>query len=199
MANMPQNYTKSDYERAEHEWYVDPPWVTEALIDQIPFLGTIWDPACGRGTIPEVFRSRGYETMATDLIDRGYERFDQQLDFLSLQAGLVSEPGPINIVTNPPFNLSVEFVQQAMLIDQIDRVAIIAQLKFLASQARFNLFRQYPPTDVLILSRRPSMPPGALIEEMGDRAFKGGQMDYCWIVWRLGHRGATRIQWLNPS
>jgi hypothetical protein len=36
---------------------------------------------------------------------------------------------------------------------------------------------------VIILSRRPSMPPGWLLKQDGEKARKGGSIDFCWVVW----------------
>jgi hypothetical protein len=73
--------------------------------------------------------------------------------------------------------------------------------KWLASQARYQLFTDHPPQAVLHLCQRPSMPPGDLIAAMGKRAFSGGMTDYCWIVWdvkRPTAPGQTRTIWLPP-
>lgn len=45
------------------------------------------------------------------------------------------------------------------------------------------------------------MPPGDRIAALGKRAFRGGMVDYCWIVWdvkRPTAPGQTRTIWLPP-
>jgi hypothetical protein len=208
--NAAQNFKKSDYERAANEWYVEPAWCVNAMANVIDLPGTIWDPACGMGTIPEVFRTRGKETWATDLIDRGYEAMHSAVDFLSIDPVRVRDlqpdllPDRYSIVTNPPFNLAEAFVRHAMQMPNVQKVVIVQQLKFLASQRRWRLYHEFPPSEVLIMSKRPSMPPGHAIAEMGEKAFKGGEVDYCWIIWDVANpldpwTEAPTLRWLNPG
>lgn len=99
------------------------------------------------------------------------------------------------MVTNPPFKLAEQIVRRMLnLADH--RVCVLQQLSFLASRGRQALFAEFPPSDVLVLSQRPSMPPGHLIAEMGDKAFRGGTTDFCWIVWTKPHDRETRTRWL---
>lgn len=80
------------------------------------------------------------------------------------------------------------------------RVCFLMPNKWLSSQARFNLFAaDHPPQAILHLTQRPSMPPGDRIAAMGNRAFRGGMIDYCWVVWdtmRPTKPGQTRTIWL---
>lgn len=102
-----------------------------------------------------------------------------------------------SIVCNPPFAASVPFVQRGLeLVDTGGIVAIIAQAKFLFSQARHPLFSRSETERVVLFSRRPSMPPGATLVEQGEACRGGGAMDYCWCIWRVGkaHPGVL-IEW----
>jgi hypothetical protein len=200
IGNTAQNYQKGDYARAEGEWYVEPSWCVDLLIDAVDFARTIYDPACGLGTIPETFRRRGMLARGSDIVDRGWDGFAGTHDFLTggIPDNIPCESARVDIVTNPPYNLTEEFVRTALSSPRVGKVAIIQQLKFLASQGRHRLFTEYAPVSVLVLSSRPSMPPGAKIEEMGDKAFRGGVHDYCWIVWdRLRVGAPTEMRWLK--
>ena len=201
--NTSQNYRSTDYERADKDWYVEPHWCVEALADAMHIVpgSYVWDPCCGGGTIPEVFGKRiGHDNVrATDLVDRGFGQFDEAFDFLSFGFPLcIPANGRINIVMNPPFRQAEAFVRKALMVADYS-VAIVQQLSFLASKGRHALFLEHPPEQVLVMSRRPSMPPGHLVSEMGDKAFKGGTSDFCWIVWNKSYRGETRMRWLNPE
>lgn len=66
------NDRSSGYARNAHDWYVGPPWAVDDFLDAQRFAGGIWDPACGRGTIPIVAGRRGYASFGTDLVDRGF-------------------------------------------------------------------------------------------------------------------------------
>src|ERR1700728_823481 len=41
------------------DFYPTPDWATRALIDNEPFVGRIWEPACGDGTMVKVLRDTG--------------------------------------------------------------------------------------------------------------------------------------------
>jgi hypothetical protein len=191
----------SAYERSSLDWYVEPSWVVEQLVDAVDFDPSlvIWDPACGSGTIPRVFRQWGFGTIESDIADRG---FGDRLDFFSTSAQLsVSVHDDLAIVTNPPYGyergIAERFIRRALDLDPVI-AAFLLPIGFLTSRTRYNLFSEHPPAEVLICSQRPSMPPGDAISHFGKRAFKDGTADYCWIVWYRMSDGCTRMRWLKP-
>jgi|SRR5215813_1315665 len=111
---------------AAHVWdkepdgfYIEPIWCSVRLFATEQFNGAIWDPACGIGRIAEAARHTGYRTIATDIVDRGYSRFDGVLDFFD--SGRVPAA---NICTNPPFTECDLFVRHAL--EQVDgKIAMI--------------------------------------------------------------------------
>jgi hypothetical protein len=111
-------------------------------------------------------------------------------------------------VSNPPYSylkvqgviISELFARQALRV-AAGRVCLLVPNKWLASQSRWRLFTQYPPAAILHLTQRASMPPGDRIAAMGNRAFRGGMVDYCWVVWdrtRPTRLSETRTIWLPP-
>ena len=201
--NAARNFRSSDYERAADDWYVEPRWCVEQLADAIPFApgSYVWDPCCGGGTIPAVFADRLGQHMVfgSDIVDRGYPHFIGTWDATAFGCpNRITPMMRLNIVTNPPFKLAEAIARRALSLAD-GRVCLLQQLSFLASAARYRLFSEFAPSDVLILSKRPSMPPGVMIQEMGDRAFKSGTTDYCWIVWTNPHDRETRVRWLAPG
>ncbi|UAK23648.1 hypothetical protein [Sphingomonas nostoxanthinifaciens] len=197
--NASRNFRSSDYERAANDWYVEPRWCVEQLADAVDFDDhSIWDPCAGGGNITDVFAARGRFIIPTDIIDRGAKHFAGAWDATQFGTPAAVQPGQrVAIVTNPPFKDAEVIARRALaLADR--RVAILQQLSFLASKARHALFTEFPPSDVLILSKRPSMPPGHLIAELGEKAFRGGTTDFCWIVWTRPHDRETRVRWLQP-
>lgn len=201
--NASRNHRSTDYDRAEADWYVEPRWCVEALADALPLAqgSWVWDPCCGLGTIPSVFAERigQHRVIATDIIDRGYPGFAGEWDATSdFCPSNVPTGARVNIVANPPFAIAERIVRQALVLAD-HRVVILQQLSFLASRGRHALFTEFPPAEILILSRRPSMPPGHMIAELGDKAFKGGTQDFCWIVWDRPHDRETRVRWLSPE
>lgn len=197
--NASRNFRSTDYERATHDWYVEPAWCVSQLADAIDFDGgVVWDPCCGGGNIPAALHAKGLVAAGTDIVDRGAERFAGVHDVFSASYPVeLLDVGPLSVVTNPPFKLAGAIARH-LLTKPIRRICVLQQLSFLASAGRFDLFTDTPPSDVLILSKRPSMPPGHMIAELGDKAFRGGTTDFCWIVWTRPHDRETRMRWLPP-
>lgn len=186
------NDRNSGYDRDPDDWYVEDEPCVRSLFAAMPWFKAngAHDPCCGAGTIPRVAASLGFTITGADKIDRANGLYAVQ-NFLWDHA---SYPA---IVTNPPFSYSVPIVRHALrLVDNGGYVAIIAQAKFLYSQARHPLFMMPECDRVLILSKRPSMPPGKQLEAEGESC-RGGFADYAWVVWRVGKftPGAT-ISWL---
>ena len=98
------------YPREENDFYPEPSWAVELLLGVEEFKGTIWDPACGYGTIPKACIAHGLEAFGTDIADRGYGTKGQ--NFLAFRRGRVSRAE--NIITNPPYNLAEKFIDQAL-------------------------------------------------------------------------------------
>ncbi len=173
----------SGYERVEADWYVEPRWLVDALLDVEPFEGVTWDPACGGGTIPRAVADRGIEALATDIADRGFGV--SGVDFLQSQRQVA------NIVSNPPYGIIQPWIERALTMTT-HKVAILARLALLEGQARrTTLFAKTPPARVWVSSRRPSMPPGGT-----DVPARGGTIAYGWFVWDRGHSGPTTLGWL---
>lgn len=177
------------HKRHDMDWYIEPAWTVDLLLDAEPFDAPMWDPACGCGTIPKAIAARDRLCFASDAADRGY---GQVHDFLGM------EPAPFraaSIITNPPYGLAEDFVRQALCLTT-GKVAALVQAKFLYSQRRHALFNAHPPLRVYHLSSRPSMPPGEKLLA-GTVEPKGGKMDYCWVVWDFMHDGPTETRWLR--
>ena len=172
----------SEYTRDENDWYVEPSWCIDALRLSVQFKGSIHDPCCGMGTIPNMLGATG-----SDLIDRGYG-YEQQ-DFMSdLRAYN-------NIVTNPPYGIAQSVIEHALKITK-NKVAALVQTKFLASQRRHGLFHRREMQKVIMFSRRPSMPPGEMLRTHGESIRGGGSIDFCWCIWDQDHIGSTTIEWV---
>lgn len=169
--------------RHPEDWYVEPRFCVEALADLIePGLNGslwrgrksgVWDPSCGAGNILSVFRDRGFSVIGTDIVDRLSLDFHGCHDFLQLERDVLP-PGIWSIIFNPPYRDAENFARQALRLAK-RFVAILVPLNWLASRARHAFFTEHPPLYVAYLSQRPSMPPGDVVADLGNRAFKGGR------------------------
>lgn len=173
----------SGYARTDKDWYQEPSWLVDLLLDVENFSGELcWDPACGAGNIPERVKARGMDCLATDIVDRGYD------------AGVVDFFQSLNtathIISNPPYGVIQAWVDEC-LERTTGKVAILARLAFLESQRRKPWFKSTPLARVWVCSRRPSMPPGG----RGIKA-TGGSIPFAWFVWEHGHKGRAEVDWL---
>lgn len=200
------------------DWYVDESWCAEQLFNALGGFEwewerdlAIWDPCAGLGNTLDVFAGNGFRCYASDLVDNldraafTGEGYAQPKFFLGDSLEQWNAPFRVgSIVFNPPYSyrkgIAEHCCRRALILAQ-KRVCALLPNKWLASQARYHLFTQYPPAMVLHLTQRPSMPPGDRIALMGNRAFRGGMIDYCWIVWDVTEAtapGETRTLWLPP-
>ena len=171
----------SEYVRDVNDWYVEPTWCVKALNDRILLSGGVHDPCCGMGTIPKFFGGTG-----ADLVDRGYGY--PQRNFLEDTARYD------NIVTNPPYSIAQQIIEHALTVAR-QKVCALVQLKFLASQKRHSLFTRPETEKIIILSRRPSMPPGEMLVEHGESIRGGGSIDFCWVVWASYRPDEVTVEW----
>lgn len=176
--------------RNDHDWYVEPASCVHQLFDAVQFEGTIHDPCCGKGTIPNVASERGYHASGSDIVDRGY-RGKGGFDWDGAYNFFYDPTMRDNIVSNPPYKLAEEMFAHACRHAAL-KVAFVLRISFLAGQKRRDrLFKQYRPSEVIVLSQRPSMPPGGT----GVPA-KGGTADYVWLVWDRAYFGPTTLRWI---
>lgn len=209
------------------DWYVDEIWCARQLAAALGGFRkererelAVWDPCCGMGNTLVAAWEQGLRCWGSDLVDnfdwRSFETEDDSrwephwfsADFLDRQ----TVPARCSIVFNPPYSyipgIAEVFIRKALTMAE-GRVCALMPVKWLAPgkdvkawSKRSRLFRKdHPPQAVLHMSERPSMPPGDRIAAMGKRAFRGGMVDYCWIVWDVQNPtlpGYTRTIWLPP-
>lgn len=94
------------------------------------------------------------------------------------------------IVTNPPYSLATEFIEKCWrLMNFHGQMWFLLRLDFLGSKDRYErIYTKIPPTDVWVLSKRPS--------------FTGGgtdQHNYGWFRWVKGFHQGTQVYWLPPA
>jgi hypothetical protein len=192
------------YPRDPYDWYKEPPEAVEALFDALDFGGDlIFDPSCGSGNILDVAKRRGHLTAGADVIDRHARHPFQRGNFL-----LSSRfPGPhdraLSIVNNPPYNyvdgIAEQFIHKALADVPFRLAAFLLPIEFACGQGRYErLYSKRPPAYVGFLMQRPSMPPGAMVEDLGDAAYRNGMADYVWLVWKDGGPYATQAIFMPP-
>lgn len=170
--------------------YETPPEAVRALlkVEQLP--ESIWEPACGPGSIVGVLRRAGHKVYATDLVDYDCPESSARVDFLMEQRPQF----PIGaIVTNPPFKLATEFVAHALTL--CPRVAMLLRLAFMESSRRSAILDGGHLARVHVFRNRLPM--------MHRNGWEGpkssSSMSFAWFVWDKGHNGRPtelhRLSW----
>jgi hypothetical protein len=163
--------------RRELDFYPTPPEVTVALLAFLKLEPcTIWEPACGDGAMSMVLEAAGHQVLSSDLRVSGYG--EGGVDFLTCAAQQCDA-----IVTNPPFNISEDFVRRALSVT--NTVAMVLKSQYWHAAKRKALFDQFPPAYILPMTWRPDF--------MGGERGGAPTMDCIWTVW-APHTGGCIYQ-----
>jgi len=173
--------------RPDNDFYPTPPEATRALFEMERFEGDIWEPACGRGDMAEVFKEYGHDVICTDIHDYGYSGLDDIVDFMKFD-----DPHAVvnNVITNPPFKHAVEFVRQGLRYSD-KKVALLLKLAFLEGGARYDMFKTTPLARVHVFSKR------LKLTREGAEYKNGGMIAFAWFVWEHGYTGEPTIDWIK--
>jgi hypothetical protein len=164
------------------DFYPTPPWATRALIDNERFSGDIWECACGDGAMSRVLEETGNAVRSSDLFDRGFGEVSVDFRYSSFTS--------VNIVTNPPFNASEEFVHSGLKKAQ-KKFALLLRLAFLEGAGRQKtIFHKSPPSRVWVFSERITFYPKDAVQK------GSGTTAYAWFVWDRDHVGPSELKWL---
>ena len=149
----------------------------------------IWECACGNGNLAKILVSYGYNTIATDIKDRGYGATGKHYDFLKIHSGSFC-----HILTNPPYSLATEFIEHALEILPDNGLYIaLMNITYLAGQKRFELvYSKGMLRDVYVFSKRIECWKNN--EPPKDKC--GSIANYAWYVFQKGYDGQPTLYWL---
>lgn len=172
------------------EFYRTPVEATKSLIaiegDRLP--NNIWEPACGDGAMAEPLFATGRNIYSSDIEDRGYGAVTDFLgayqDHYSLHTA---------VVTNPPFSMAQEFVDQAFSFRNVSYCALLLRLSFLESGKRKAWFEANPPARVHVSSRRLPM----MHRDGYDGKKSTSAIPHAWFVWLRGYDGHPQLRWFD--
>lgn len=138
------------YDRPESDYYPTPQKCIEGLFSVIDFKnlkdeGLVFAEPC-RGEASAIYR-----------------HFPEGSEYCELEVGLdyfahTWETRPDIIITNPPFKLAKEFLEKSL--QEADVVIYLLRLGFLESKKRREFHKANPPTNLIVLSERPSFVAG---------------------------------------
>lgn len=174
--------------RQVNNYYVAQPSVTQDLLNVEKFNSEVLEPFCGCGTMAEVIKANGYEVEAYDMIDRSYGKIG---DFFK-----VNYPeGKYDIITNPPYDDSLNSIILRSLRLCNNKVALLMPLNYLSGRQRAaDIYDVQPPKVVYVFINR------IKVGKNGPTPMETSNMiNYAWFVWEKGFKGEPTIRWINNS
>lgn len=197
---------KSNRHRSKADFYQTPFELAYATVDKlvethIISLNTtfnILDPGCGNGIWTEAYTKYIKHTVFTpefhgidiNEIERNKFLYSDLFigDFLESEYAIDFDL----IFGNPPFSLMEEFVRKSYdLLHEGGVIAFLGRLEFLGSQRRCKgLFKEIPPYEVWVSSRRPSF------FSVLDGKHTTDMMEYAIFIWKKNFIGNTKVDWL---
>ena len=181
----------AEEEREENDYYATNPLAINALFRHEDFSNNIWECACGGGSLSARMERYGKTVKSTDLIDRGYGTGG--VDFLKQ-----TDPFPGDIITNPPYKFTTEFILKAYELTQ-NKVAMFLKLSALEGKERYQkIYKSIPPSDVYVfVDRLGCYKNGKFVD---DADIVRGAVCFAWFVWKKNGGGTLpTIHWLPPS
>ena len=186
----------SKQERETMDYYATEPKAIDLLASKFDIPHRVWECACGGGSLSQRLKERGHEVISTDIIDRGYEGFNGECDFLSRLFHPKIE-GDYAIVTNPPYKFVTEFVLTALdVLPDGCYLCLFLKTTALESRGRWEkIYRQTPPRYVFQCIDRILCAKNAEFEDARKNLGAGAQA-YAWFVWQKGWKGQTTLDWI---
>ncbi len=186
VCNGASNHSNS--ERQCDDFYATEPKAIYKLCEVEKFTPTVWECACGNGTIVKALTEMGYDVVASDIVDRGCPNATI-CDFLKTEFSIG------DIITNPPYKYAKEFVEHALDIScNGGKIAMFLKLTFLESKSRKALFKKYPPKKVWVFSERVQCAKNGDFEKY--KKSGATAVAYAWFIWEKGYKGETTIGWI---
>ena len=170
--------------RRSQDYYETPYSMTRQLLGLGLFdaSASTLEPAVGGGAIKRILVEHDFTNIT------GY---DVETDFLK-ETRQFSQ-----IITNPPFNLSYEFIAKAKKVAS-DRFAMLFPLSYLHGKRRYDsVFRDklFPLASVNVFVRASYL--GDPVRK--DGRYSSGMVVYAWYFWDRAHQGEPVLRWMDNS
>lgn len=177
------------------DFFPTPPWATRALMECVPGItprADVWEPAAGQGHMADVLAEYFGYVHASDVHDYGCG--DLIGTFVGIGADMAElDTTPDWIITNPPFNLALDFALRALDTANFG-VALLVRTAWLEGGDRFSrLFSPRPPSTVALFAERVPMVKGRWDPSASTAT------SYAWVVWKIGQLGSTELRWIPPG
>lgn len=188
--------SKEEKKLNPNDFHPTPPEAVRALIFNEKIFCSIWDPACGSGTVKKVFTEYDPYSwcIASDLREE-IEFFPglvhRGLNFLSDDCNyLVGKYAIKTIVSNPPYSFVNEFIRKALSLPVV-KICFLLRIAALESIDRYHIFRGSPLKRVLVFSDRLRHYNHKMQEWRRD-----GQFGHAWFIWDKSYEGKPTIEFI---
>ena len=192
------------WDRHPHDYYTENRWCSVRLFEEHLFgNGIVYDPACGSGRILDAATAIGYHAIGTDLVSRSRHCL-LETDFLDPEFPANFFADDVNIVSNPPFQLCQHkskpapyaFIRRALdLIGPDHACALLLPATWMNADKTSRFLEETGLTHVYVLTPRPAMPPGTMIEAGFQPG--GGKIDFSWYIWDRAYTGPRQLLFLH--
>lgn len=181
-------FSQTNQKRQTEDYYATDPKALE-IWPRLKDFNNVWECAVGGGHLAEVLKNNNSLARVSDIIDRGYPK-TEVIDFLEYEGEWSGD-----ILTNPPYKYADEFIKKAIEITTPgSKIAMFLPIRYLEGLKHYEVFKNYPPKEVWISSRRLACAHSG-IEEL----FKtGSSIAYGWFVWvKDDYNEPPKIFWFN--
>jgi hypothetical protein len=180
------------------DYFPTPPWATRALIlDVLIPHGMMkswmhaWEPAAGEGHMAEVL-TEYLQVYASDVHD--YGRGYRVGSFVGQGLDVIEDVTADWIVTNPPFNLAVQFAERAIREAYAGTALLVRSCWAEGADRHRLLFKNHPPTHIAQFCERVPMVKGRWDPTASTAT------SYAWFIWyRPDMNGGTKFLWIPPG
>lgn len=165
-------------QRNKSDFYQTPYSMTEQLLKNEEFKGTILEPACGEHAIYNIFTKYNYSIVGQDLT-KGNNFLNENIKW-------------DNIITNPPFRLANEFILKAKSLYR-KKIAFLLPLSYLQGKTRYDLKIFNELEYVYVFIRYP-----LLTDKLRDDGkYNTGMQAYAWYIWNKNCKKEPIIRWID--
>lgn len=154
-----------------------------------PTQPRVLEPSVGGGAFARALRSQwraiidglDIDEKATGLVDCDAH---EVIDFDHYSA----DPGSFDwVVGNPPYIVAESHVRKALSLEPAAGVAFLLRLGFLESEERVPFWKQHPPAEIHVLTKRPSFTGNGSTDATA----------YALFIWRTGHASPPVLGWIR--
>lgn len=185
------------FKRADHDFYPDPDWCTERLLEVEGFNAVV-DPSCGAGSVLRACSAACKFSIGYDIVKR-YPHA-RVLDFMRDDWG-VGFSSAFDIISNPPYNLCgvrANFKYVRLCLERAySKVALLLPFNYAHGLEKAQFLKTTPLARIYMLSPRLDMLSGEAIARGVKRG--GGTGQHAFYVWEKGYEGSPTLHALDKD